>query len=448
MFEALTEKLQRTFKSLRGEGKLSEEHVTRALTELRRALLEGDVHFKVVEQLTTNIRRKALGQEVLLSLSPDQQVLKIVRDELVQLLGGTHAPLQFAKKPPSLIFLTGLQGSGKTTTTGKLGQWLLKTGHRPVAGSTDVRRPAAREQLRQIAQAVGLPVVEKESNDPLELLKAAKREAELSAYDVILVDTQGRLHIDEELMGELEAMKKAYPPVETLFVADAMTGQDAVKSAGTFHERLSLTGVILTKMDGDARGGAALSIRWVTGQPIKFIGLGEKYDALEPFHPDRIVSRLLGMGDVLSLIEKAEETVDRAKAEELEEKLRRAEFTLEDFRDQLRQLKKMGPLDQVLEMIPGIAPEVRGQAVDERKLKRLEAIIDSMTPKERRRPDLLDGRRRKRVARGSGTTVQEINQLLRQYAEMRRLMKAMKGGEKEAMRKLAARFGGKMKLPM
>ena len=448
MFEALTEKLQRTFKSLRGEGKLSEEHVTRALAELRRALLEGDVHFKVVEQLTTNIRQKALGQEVLLSLSPDQQVLKIVRDELVQLLGGTPAPLQFAKKPPSLIFLTGLQGSGKTTTTGKLGQWLLKTGHRPVAVSTDVRRPAAREQLRQIAQAVGLPVVEKESNDPLELLKAAKREAELSAYDVILVDTQGRLHIDEELMGELEAMKKAYPPVETLFVADAMTGQDAVKSAGTFHERLSLTGVILTKMDGDARGGAALSIRWVTGQPIKFIGLGEKYDALEPFHPDRIVSRLLGMGDVLSLIEKAEETVDRAKAEELEEKLRRAEFTLEDFRDQLRQLKKMGPLDQVLEMIPGIAPEVRGQAVDERKLKRLEAIIDSMTSKERRRPDLLDGRRRKRVARGSGTTVQEINQLLRQYAEMRRLMKAMKGGEKEAMRKLAARFGGKMKLPM
>jgi len=448
MFEALTEKLQRTFKSLRGEGKLSEEHVTRALAELRRALLEGDVHFKVVEQLTTNIRQKALGQEVLLSLSPDQQVLKIVRDELVQLLGGTHAPLQFAKKPPSVIFLTGLQGSGKTTTTGKLGQWLMKTGHRPVAVSTDVRRPAAREQLRQIAQAVGLPVVEKESNDPLELLKAAKREAELSAYDVILVDTQGRLHIDEELMGELEAMKKAYPPVETLFVADAMTGQDAVKSAGAFHERLSLTGVILTKMDGDARGGAALSIRWVTGQPIKFIGLGEKYDALEPFHPDRIVSRLLGMGDVLSLIEKAEETVDRAKAEELEEKLRRAEFTLEDFRDQLRQLKKMGPLDQVLEMIPGIAPEVRGQAVDERKLKRLEAIIDSMTPKERRRPDLLDGRRRKRVARGSGTTVQEINQLLRQYAEMRRLMKAMKGGEKEAMRKLAARFGGKMKLPM
>jgi len=448
MFEALTEKLGRTFKSLRGEGKLSEAHITEALSQIRLALLEGDVHFQVVQQLTDNIRRRALGQEVLLALSPDQQVLKIVRDELVQLLGGAHTPLQFAKKPPSVIFLTGLQGSGKTTTAGKLGKWLAKTGHRPMAVSTDVRRPAAREQLRQIARAVGLPVVEKESSDPLELLKAAKREAELSAYDVVLVDTQGRLHIDAELMGELEAMKKAYPPVETLFVADAMTGQDAVKSAGTFHERLSLTGVILTKMDGDARGGAALSIRWVTGQPIKFIGTGEKYDALEPFHPDRIASRILGLGDVLSLIEKAEETVDRAKAEELEEKLRRAEFTLEDFRDQLRQLKKMGPLDQVLDMIPGVAPEVRGQAVDDRKLKRLEAIIDSMTPKERRRPDVLDGRRRRRVARGSGTTVQEINQLLRQFAEMRRLMKAMKGGEKEAMRKLAARFGGKMKLPL
>ena len=448
MFEALTEKLGRTFKSLRGEGKLSEAHITEALSQIRLALLEGDVHFQVVQQLTDNIRRRALGQEVLLALSPDQQVLKIVRDELVQLLGGAHTPLQFAKKPPSIIFLTGLQGSGKTTTTGKLGKWLAKTGHRPMAVSTDVRRPAAREQLAQIARAVGLPVVEKASDDPLELLKAAKREAELSAYDVVLVDTQGRLHIDAELMGELEAMKKAYPPVETLFVADAMTGQDAVKSAGTFHERLSLTGVILTKMDGDARGGAALSIRWVTGQPIKFIGTGEKYDALEPFHPDRIASRILGLGDVLSLIEKAEETVDRAKAEELEEKLRRAEFTLEDFRDQLRQLKKMGPLDQVLDMIPGVAPEVRGQAVDDRKLKRLEAIIDSMTPKERRRPDVLDGRRRRRVARGSGTTVQEINQLLRQFAEMRRLMKAMKGGEKEAMRKLAARFGGKMKLPL
>ncbi len=446
MFEALTEKLQKTLKSLRGEGKLSEEHINAALSQIRTALLEGDVHYKAVEQLTDNIRRKAMGQEVLSSLSPDQQVLKIVRDELIELLGREPAPLQFSKKPPSLIFLTGLQGSGKTTTTGKLGKWLAKRGHRPVAVSTDVRRPAAREQLAQIARAVGLPIVEKASDDPLELLKAARREAELSAYDVILVDTQGRLHIDDELMQELEAMKRAYAPVETLFVADAMTGQDAVKSAGTFHERLGTTGVILTKMDGDARGGAALSIRWVTGQPIKFIGTGEKYDALEPFQPDRIVGRILGMGDMLTLIERAEETLDKSKAAELEEKLRRAEFTLDDFRDQLRQLKKMGSLDDILGMIPGVAPEVRSQAVDERKLARVEAIINSMTAQERRRPDVLNGRRRKRVARGSGTTVQEVNQLLRQYSEMKRMMKAMTG--KDAMRKLSARFGGKMKLPL
>ena len=449
MFEALTEKLQATFKSLRGEGRLSEEHLDQALGQIRVALLEGDVHYKVVQQLTDNIRQKALGHEVLLSLSPDQQVLKIVRDELIDLLGGQAAPLQFSKKPPSIIFLTGLQGSGKTTTTGKLGKWLAKKGRRPVMVSTDVRRPAAREQLAQIARAVDLPVVEKESSDMLELLKAARREAELSAYDVILVDTQGRLHIDDELMAELEAMKKACQPVEILFVADAMTGQDAVRSAGTFHERLGTTGVILTKMDGDARGGAALSIRWVTGQPIKFMGTGEKYDALEPFAPDRIAGRILGMGDVLSLIEKAEETIDRAKAEELEEKLRRAEFTLEDFRDQLLQVRKMGPLEDVLSMIPGVAPEARGAEVDERKLIRLEAIINSMTPKERRRPDILNGKRRKRIARGSGTTVQEVNQLLRQYAEMRRMMKAMTGGKKDVMRKLAARFGGRgLKLPL
>ena len=447
MFEALTEKLQRTFKSLRGVGKLTEEHLDQALGQLRAALLEGDVHHKVVEQLSANIRQKSLGREVLVSLSPDQQVLKIVRDELIELLGREAAPLQFAKKPPSLIFLTGLQGSGKTTTTGKLGKWLAKKGHRPVVVSTDVRRPAAREQLAQIARAVGLPVVEKASDDPLELLKAARREAELSAYDIVLVDTQGRLHIDDELMRELEAMKKAFPPVETLFVADAMTGQDAVRSAGTFHERLGLTGVILTKMDGDARGGAALSIRWVTGQPIKFIGTGEKYDALEPFAPDRIAGRILGMGDVLSLIEKAEETITSDKAEELEDKLRRAEFTLEDFRQQLAQIRKMGPLDEILGMIPGVSPELRKTPVDERRLVRLDAIINSMTRKERARPDILNGKRRKRIACGSGATVQEVNQLLRQYGEMKRMMKSLQGGKKEAMRKLAARFGGKMPFP-
>jgi signal recognition particle subunit SRP54 len=446
MFEVLTEKLQRVFKSLRGEGKLTEEHINQALAQVRIALLEGDVHYRVVEELVAKIRRQASGQEVLVSLSPDQQVVRIVRDQLIDLLGREPAPVAFAKRPPSLFYLVGLQGSGKTTTTGKLARWLAKTGHRPVLVSTDVRRPAAREQLAQIAHAVGLPAIEKQTDSPLELLKTARREAELSAYDVILVDTQGRLHIDDQLMGELEEMKRAYEPIETLFVADAMTGQDAVRSAGTFHHRLGLTGVILTKMDGDARGGAALSIRAVTQQPIKFIGTGEKYDQLEPFYPDRIVSRILGMGDVLSLIERAEQVVDRRKAEELEEKLRRAEFTLDDFRDQLRQLRKMGPLEEVLHMIPGVAPEVRGAEVDERKLVRLEAMINSMTPQERRRPDLIDGKRRKRIARGSGATVQEVNQLLRQFSDMRRMMKAMKGGD--AMRKLAARLGGKMKLPL
>ena len=446
MFDALTEKFQRVFKSLRGEGKLTDEHINQALVEIRIALLEGDVHYRVVEELVDKIRRRASGQEVLVSLSPDQQVVKIVRDELIDLLGREPASVAFAKRPPSFFYLVGLQGSGKTTTTGKLARWLAKTGHRPVLVSTDVRRPAAREQLVQIAHAVGLPAIEKQTDSPLELLKTTRREAELSAYDVILVDTQGRLHIDDELMGELEEMKHAYEPIETLFVADAMTGQDAVRSAGTFHQRLGLTGVILTKMEGDARGGAALSIRAVTQQPIKFIGTGEKYDALEPFYPERIVSRILGMGDVLSLIERAEEVLDRRKAEELEGKLRRAEFTLDDFRDQLRQLRKMGPLEEVLRMIPGVAPEVRGAEMDERKLLRLEAMINSMTPQERRRPDLIDGKRRKRIARGSGATVQEVNQLLRQFGDMRRMMKAMKGGD--AMRKLAARLSGKMKLPL
>ena len=440
MFEALTEKLGRVFKTLRGEGKLSPEHVDRALAEIRVALLEADVHFKLVGELIERIRAQALGQEVMTALSPDAHVVKIVRDELLDLLGRQAAPLTLAKKPPSVIFLVGLQGSGKTTTTGKLGRHLASRGHRPLMVSTDVRRPAAREQLAQIARAVGLPCYAgSETDSPHALLKGARREAELSAYDIILADTQGRLHVDDELMGELEEMKRAANPVETLFVADAMTGQDAVRSADTFHQRLALTGVILTKLDGDARGGAALSIRGVTGQPIKFIGVGEKYDQLEVFHPDRIVSRILGMGDVLSLVERAEAVVERKRAGELEEKLRKAEFTFEDFREQLRALRKMGPLEQVLAMIPG-AGQMKGLEADERKLTHLEAIIDSMTPLERRRPDLIDGRRRRRIARGSGTSVQQVNQLLRQFAAMCRMMKAMRGG-KAAEAALARRLG-------
>ena len=441
MFENLTNKLQRIFKDLRGEGKLSEEHLDNALGQIRTALLEGDVNLTVVKGLLDRIRQKALGQEVMLSLQPDQQVLKIVRDELIELLGKELTPLKFSKRPPTFVYLVGLQGSGKTTSTGKLARWLSRNGHRPVMVSTDVRRPAAREQLKQIADAVGLPVVEKDTDDLLTLLKAAKREAELSAYDVVLVDTAGRLHIDDELMDELATMKKAYPPTETLFVADAMTGQDAVRSAGTFHERIGITGVVLTKMDGDARGGAAISVGQVTGQPIKFIGVGEKYDALEPFHPDRVVGRILGMGDMLTLIEKAEAAVDRDKAQEMEKRLRKAQFTLEDFREQLRSLTKMGSLDEVLGMIPGVAPEALGRPeVNEKKIKRLEAIINSMTRQERNRPEIIKNKRRKRIARGSGTSVQEVNQLLRQYSDMRKMMKSMTGGKRGAMQALQQRF--------
>jgi signal recognition particle subunit SRP54 len=442
MFENLTNKLQRVFKDLRGEGKLTEEHLDQALEQIRTALLEGDVNLGVVKALLARIREKALGQEVLLSLSPDQQVLKIVRDELTALLGNELVPLKFSKKPPTFLYMVGLQGSGKTTSTGKLAKWLSSKGHRPVMISTDVRRPAAREQLKQIANSIELPVVEKETDDVLALLKAAKREAEMMAYDVILVDTAGRLHIDDELMEELTTMRKGYPPTETLFVADAMTGQDAVKSAGTFHERIGITGVMLTKMDGDARGGAAISVGEVTGQPIKFIGVGEKYDALEPFHPDRIVGRILGMGDMLTLIEKAEATVDKDKAADMEKRLRKAQFTLEDFRDQLKSLTKMGGLDSVLEMIPGVSPEVLNNTnVDERRIKRLDAIISSMTPQERNRPEIIKNKRRKRIARGSGTTVQDVNQLLKQFKDMTRMLKSMtKGGKRGAMQALQQRF--------
>src|SRR5271157_573798 len=352
MFENLTDRLQRTFKNLRGQGKLTEEHLDIAIGEIREALLEGDVNVGVADELLANIRAKALGSEVMLQLSPDQQVVKIVRDELLALLG-KHAKPAFASRPPSVWMIVGLQGSGKTTTTGKLAKWLSQTGHRPLVVSTDVYRPAAREQLTQVAKAVGTPCWPATGTDkPLEIVRGAIRESKLSAYDVIVVDTAGRLHIDDDLMTELSNLKRELQPAEILFVADAMTGQDAVRSAGEFHRRLGLTGVVLTKLDGDARGGAALSIGKVTGAPVKFVGLGEKYDALEGFYPERIVSRVLGMGDIMSLIERAELAVDKKAAIDLERKLRKDEFTLEDFRDQLRQIRKMGPLDQLMDMLP------------------------------------------------------------------------------------------------
>jgi len=426
MFENLTEKLQRTFKNLRGQGKLTEEHLDAALVEIREALLEGDVNVGVADELLKNIREKSIGTEVMMQLSPDQQVVKTVRDELTALLG-KHAKPLFASKPPSVWMIVGLQGSGKTTTTGKLAKWLALHGHRPLVVSTDVYRPAAREQLSQVAKAVGTAIWQATgTNKPIEIVKGAIKEAKLSASDVILVDTAGRLHIDDSLMEELSTLKKELNPSEILFIADAMIGQDAVRSAGEFHKRLGLTGVILTKLDGDARGGAALSIGKVTGAPVKFVGLGEKYDALEGFYPERIVSRVLGMGDIMSLIERAEQAVDKKAAAELERKLRTEGFTLEDFRDQLKQIRKMGPLEQLVDMLPKVGPLQalpKDAKVDEGKLKQVEAIINSMTHEERRDHSVIDGKRRKRIAKGSGTSVQDVNQVIKQYMQMRQMMK-------------------------
>jgi signal recognition particle subunit SRP54 len=429
MFETLSDKLQRVFKNLRGEGRLTEVHLDEALKEIRMALLEADVNFKVVKQFTDAVKEKAIGQEVMQSLSPGQQVVKIVRDELVEMLGGSHVRLNFAPQPPSVVMLVGLQGSGKTTSSGKLSKWLQKGGHRPLLVSVDVYRPAARDQLKVIAKDIGVKLWEGESADkPLKLCQDAIREARNTAHDVVVIDTAGRLHIDETLMNELREIKDNVKPNEILFVADAMLGQDAVKSAQQFYQQLGFNGFILTKMDGDARGGAALSIKQVTGQPVKFVGTGEKYDALELFHPDRLVSRIMGMGDILSLIEKAEEVVDKKKAAEMQEKMLSDSFSLEDFRDQLKQIRKLGSLEQIMGMLPSIGPfkEMQKQKVDEKELVRVEAIIDSMTPKERRNHQLINGSRRKRIAKGSGTSVQQVNQLLKQYAQTKKMMKGMK----------------------
>ena len=441
MFDSLTEKLQRVFKNLRGEGKLTEANLQDALREIRLALLEADVNFKVVRQLLDGIKEKSLGREVLTAFSPTEQVVQIVRDELIAVLGSHQATLRFANEPPTVFLLTGLQGSGKTTSTGKLARWLSKNGHSPLMVSVDVYRPAARRQLSVIAQSLKLPVFEgSEQGQPLELATGARREALQTGRDVVLVDTAGRLHIDDALMQELETLRGALHPVEILYVADAMTGQDAVRSADEFHKRLGITGVILTKMDGDARGGAALSIRQVTGQPLKFIGVGEKFDALEPFHPDRMASRILGMGDVLSLIEKVEQTVDQKQALEMQQRILDNDFSLQDFRDQLRQLRKLGPLESILGMLPQIGPlkALQGAQVDPKELAHIEAIINSMTFRERLNHQIINGSRRRRIARGSGTTVQEVNQVLKQYADMRRMMKSLTGGGGKMQRRLAA----------
>ncbi|RMF85577.1 MAG: signal recognition particle protein [Nitrospinota bacterium] len=430
MFENLSSKLEGIFKKLRRHGKLTEKEIREALREVRLALLEGDVHFSVVKEFTERVREKALGETVLQSLTPGQQVVKIVHEELIALMGGEQSRLQFAPIPPTCIMLVGLQGSGKTTTAAKLAKRLRKEGHYPYLVPADVYRPAAIDQLKILGEELQVPVYPSSpAQDPVEICRQAMREAVQQHADVVIIDTAGRLHIDEQMMAELVTLKQELSPQETLLVADSMTGQDAVNVAKTFHETLGLSGIILTKLDGDARGGAALSIRAVTQTPIKYVGTGEKLDALEPFHPDRIASRILGMGDILSLIEKAEATMSAEKAREMEQKLRKAAFTLEDFKEQLQQVRSMGPLDQLLGMLPGMK-QLKNVQVDERELVKIEAIINSMTPQERRHPEIINGSRRKRIARGSGTTVQDVNRLLKQFMQTQKLLKKFSKGKK------------------
>jgi signal recognition particle subunit SRP54 len=463
MFESLSDKLKRALKNLRGEGVLTPEHVDAALREIRMALLEADVNYKVAKDFIAAVKAKAEGQQVWQELKPSEQVVKIVFDELVELLGGTSSRLVFTKSSPNVVMIVGLQGSGKTTSTGKIALWLSKNQERkPLLVSTDVNRPAAREQLKVIAKATGQQIFEKpESNDPAELAREAFKHAQQLGFDTLLIDTAGRLHIDEELMDELVRIKADTRPVEILFVADAMTGQDAVRSAEEFHRRVGITGVVLTKMDGDARGGAALSIKQVTGQPVKFVGVGEKYDALEPFYPDRIAQRILGMGDVLSLIEEVQSKVDQSEAEAQLKKLQKNEFTLDDFRSQLRQVKRLGSFSKIMKLLPdqllgGIGmPNLDEEqtAQMESELKRTEAIIDSMTRAERGDHRILNAGRRRRIAMGSGTTVAEVNQLIKQYADMRQMMRQFSnsglfgGGGGGIKGRMARRMAGMMGMP-
>jgi signal recognition particle subunit SRP54 len=428
MFDQLSDRLQKMMKFLRGEGKVTEKNMGEALKMLRLAFLEADVNYKVVRDFEERIKAKALGEEVLSSLTPAQQVIKIIRDELTSILGDAEKPLSFSNTPPSIFMLVGLQGSGKTTTCGKLAKWVQGIHKNPLLVSFDLKRLAAQDQLRTIAESLGLPFYEMTTEkmaSPRQALKELILFARNRGFDPLIVDTAGRLHVDGELMDELKMVKEILDPAEVIYVGDAMTGQDAVKSAQAFEERIGLTSVILTKLDGDARGGAALSIVSVTGKPIKFAGVGEKFDKLEVFHPERMASRILGMGDILSLIEKAEEEADVEEAEEMARKLRKQEFNLEDFKKQLTQMKKMGSLSQVLGMLPkgGMFKDASKLQVDDRKVLHFEAIINSMTPAERENPKLLNGSRRLRIAKGSGRPVFEVNQLLKQFTEMQRMMK-------------------------
>jgi signal recognition particle subunit SRP54 len=455
MFDSLSDKLKKTLRNLSGKGKLTPEHVDAALREIRMALLEADVNYKVAKEFVEAVRAKAEGQEVWRGLNPHEQVVKIVYDELVGLMGGTSSRLVFTKQIPNVVMIVGLQGSGKTTSTGKISKWLSDNQERkPLLVSVDVYRPAAREQLRVVGGAVGIPVFQdKETNDPLTLVRGAMKHAQELGYDTLMIDTAGRLHIDDELMVELEQIKAETKPIEVLFVADAMTGQDAVRSAEVFHERVGITGVVLTKMDGDARGGAALSIKQVTGQPVKFVGVGEKYDAIEPFYPDRVAQRILGMGDVLTLIEEVQGKINEEEAQAQLLKMTRNQFTLEDFRSQLGQFKKLGSMSKLMKMLPeqltgGISLSDEQSTEVDAQMKKTEAIIDSMTRQERQGGRTLDASRKTRVAKGSGSTIAEVNQLLRQYEQMKKMMAQMNRGGllgglgKKMMGGLAGGLGG------
>ncbi|MBZ0266082.1 signal recognition particle protein [bacterium] len=431
VFNELTEKLDGFFSKLKGRGKLTEQDVKAALREVRRILLEADVNFRVAKEFLKKVEERAIGEEVLKSITPAQQVIKIIHDELIELLGDNWTQLKRSKEPPTVYLMVGLQGSGKTTTTGKLGNYLKKRGMRPLLAACDLQRPAAIDQLERVGEQVGLQVVSRVADTPLEVARLAKKRARSEGWDTLIVDTAGRLHVDDALMEELAQIKEELHPAEVLFVADGMTGQDAVNSAQAFSERLGITGVVLTKMDGDARGGAALSIRHVTGQPIRFTGMGEKLDALEEFHPSRLADRILGLGDVVSLVEKAQQSVDHEKAEKLAKKLKKAQFDLEDFLDQINQLAKMGPLENLLQMIPGAGKALKGVQVDPSEMKHVEAIILSMTPDERRRPNIINGSRRKRIALGSGQSVQDVNRLLNQFDQMKKMIKKMSGKGKK-----------------
>ena len=448
MFQSLTEKLASAFKRFRNKGKLTEADVREGMREIKLALLEADVNFKVVKEFIKAVTERAVGAQVLESLLPEQQIVKIVNEELIHLMGDESAKLEIASKPPTVVMMVGLQGAGKTTHCGKIAGMYKKKGKNPLLVACDVYRPAAIDQLKVVGEGLGIPVFSMGNKlSPVEIAKAGIEHAKKNGNDMVFIDTAGRLHIDDTLMEELEKIKKHTSPTEILLVIDAMLGQDAVNVADSFNSRLDITGVILTKMDGDTRGGAALSVRYVTGKPIKFIGTGEKMDAIELFHPDRLASRILGMGDVLSLIEKAEAAFDEKSAKELERKMRESTFTLEDFLVQMKQLKKMGNLDQLLSMIPGMSTgALKGATVDEKQMERTEAIILSMTKKEREKPEIINGSRRKRIANGSGTTVEDVNKLLKQFDQMKKMMKQFSGGGK---RKGFPGMGfGRMKFPL